>query len=587
MQEATLHLYGQARLENRGNPVSLGKKSLAILYYLAIEGPTPRRRLARLLWNHNAALQNLRVELAKIRRALDDPYWARGDDVLVLPARVRLEEDGEGLPLESLENLEVPWDSWLGALRSRLFAAQPYGFLEDLPEPSLLIIEAPTGADVSTLIHRIAAARGLEIRKTPPQRQRALYLLQREVDIEACLDCGGLLVYVRSHFGEDPKSLLTLRASYPPKRTRYVHYPRLTFEEAKNRAEHMSFSEQARFFLATGGVERHFAEAVGSGRPYPRSLVASYHLEARRLSHPARSCLERLAIHPGPIGDWLVDAVEAEDHLDELIVRRWLKMSPEGLRFSDPVARRALASGLPQDLKTRLHRRIAQAARNQGEGLAEAYHRISGGLPLEGTSLPKLDLWAELSLKAFRGQKPDQRHAPAPEPLEVGAEMLSPEPIARGPGTEIGRRGIWFIRDLHQSEPSQVHLEAFENEPVVLRLRLNAYLENPLYVGLDGQSLPLELSAGHTRVHFAPVTGPYREGNILVLPLGNGDYWFDLAPDLPLTLQSRAAAGVIGVELSFHRVTSRVLTRESAAPRVTGWRIGSDAKTPRGSWHRS
>ncbi|WP_337845836.1 hypothetical protein [Thermus sp.] len=46
------------------------RKGLALLYYLALEGPTRRALLADLLWGHGAALQNLRVELHALNRVL-------------------------------------------------------------------------------------------------------------------------------------------------------------------------------------------------------------------------------------------------------------------------------------------------------------------------------------------------------------------------------------------------------------------------------------------------------------------------------------------------------------------------------------
>lgn len=80
-----LMLWGPARLEHQGHEVKLQRKGLAILYYLALEGPTRREVLADLLWGHSAASQNLRVELYRLSQALSPlgfTAFAPGEDPL-------------------------------------------------------------------------------------------------------------------------------------------------------------------------------------------------------------------------------------------------------------------------------------------------------------------------------------------------------------------------------------------------------------------------------------------------------------------------------------------------------------------------
>ena len=69
---AWLRLHGAARLRLAGRiPLALERKHAAILAYLWLEGPTPRARLAGLLWPGAAedrARGNLRQRLSKLRQ---------------------------------------------------------------------------------------------------------------------------------------------------------------------------------------------------------------------------------------------------------------------------------------------------------------------------------------------------------------------------------------------------------------------------------------------------------------------------------------------------------------------------------------
>lgn len=66
-----LHLLGQSRMWLDGQVVTLPtKKLLGLLAYLALEGPTPRSKLAGLFWSENdeeSARRNLRRELFRVR----------------------------------------------------------------------------------------------------------------------------------------------------------------------------------------------------------------------------------------------------------------------------------------------------------------------------------------------------------------------------------------------------------------------------------------------------------------------------------------------------------------------------------------
>jgi DNA-binding SARP family transcriptional activator/CRISPR/Cas system-associated endonuclease Cas3-HD len=139
-----LELLGSAKLLQNGMALEPLERRAALLFaYLALEGPTPRAKLAGLIWSdstEDAARANLRQRLKRLKNAL-------GAELIVAEETLRLRQDLEVdvIELESLTftgeyakamqfegellaNLE-PDDSpelteWLNATRERLRAAQ-------------------------------------------------------------------------------------------------------------------------------------------------------------------------------------------------------------------------------------------------------------------------------------------------------------------------------------------------------------------------------------------------------------------------------------------------------------------------------
>lgn len=98
-----LRLLGEATLGVEGrSPVRLERKVAGVLAYLALEGPTPRSRLAGLLWPDAAertARNNLAQALRRLRQAAGGYEAAGGDEVLKLAEG--LEADAARLVLSS------------------------------------------------------------------------------------------------------------------------------------------------------------------------------------------------------------------------------------------------------------------------------------------------------------------------------------------------------------------------------------------------------------------------------------------------------------------------------------------------------
>jgi len=70
MADWRLEVLGEARLLRRAEPLPLQRRAAAVLAYLALEGPTPKYRLAGLLWpdsTEDTARNNMRQLLRRLR----------------------------------------------------------------------------------------------------------------------------------------------------------------------------------------------------------------------------------------------------------------------------------------------------------------------------------------------------------------------------------------------------------------------------------------------------------------------------------------------------------------------------------------
>jgi predicted ATPase/DNA-binding SARP family transcriptional activator len=171
----SLELLGGAWLRGEGERVALERKAAGLLAYLALEGPTPRGKLAGLLWpdaGDKRARNNLRQLLYKLRPYAgllvgDDPLCLRDVCVVALDLQHYLDTaDLERLaarfpaPPDLLAGLEYDdcpdfdeWLSvererfktrWLGALSSHADALEGEGdYRAALPLAHALLIESP------------------------------------------------------------------------------------------------------------------------------------------------------------------------------------------------------------------------------------------------------------------------------------------------------------------------------------------------------------------------------------------------------------------------------------------------------------
>jgi hypothetical protein len=392
----TLHLYGPAGLYRGEAPVRLGAKALFILYYLALEGPTRREVLAELLWGHPQALQNLRVELFRLKEALQAPLFSPRQDPLRLPSWIGLDEARRGEALEGLER--AGGEEWVYEKRAELEKAPqaPPDLLEALEgvgPPFLLVLRGEPGSGRRSLAQALARRLNLPLREGLG-REAGVRLLREPYpeEVDRILQDSRSVYVLLTDPGEDPACLLRLRSRYPPERVRSLLLPPLSFLQARaTLLKGLPFLEAARWYLAAGGNPGHLRAGLDSGKEVPQTVRAQVLLLARRLSLPARRALERLSLQKGRIPEPLLEAFEGLPHLAELEEKEFLAYH-EGYRFARDRVRRVLVGELPPGMRRHLHEQAVLTLAMSGHAREEAYHRLALG---EAQARPPTPPWKE------------------------------------------------------------------------------------------------------------------------------------------------------------------------------------------------
>lgn len=523
-RKVRLPLYGPARAEGPLGSLPVRRKALAILYYLALEGPTRRERLADLLWGHGAALQNLRVELTHLRRVLGKEAFQ--GLILELPPGVELDRTpGAGEALEGLEGLTPELDHWVHGVRARLAVSQeavPFpDRLKEVRPPALVVLVGPPGSGRRALARALAARLDLPFREAQGTGPGVYYfgdpLPPKEEALRLRPTAGQVLVVARSAFGEDPSFLLVLRAQFPVEITKVLRVPRLAWSEARKAyLRNLPFERAARFYLESGGRPELLKELLSLGDPeaLPQRIRAMVVLEARHLSEAARRALEVLSLHPGSFPSEMAGALGVEAHVDELEHRGWLLFVEGRYRWAEPQFRRYLGSGIPPGERLRLHRRLAAFFRGEGDAVAEAYHRQASGEPLEGGA------WSG-SLVGWRRFLAD--------PTFPRTGFPPPEELL-GLGPPVALDNLPEELELVSWDGEAVEVPLVLDEPVVLQLRGQVYQHLPLGVGVDTHAFPLRLSSGDTGVYFLPSEAKAHYAWGAVLPQAPLDYLLFLLP---------------------------------------------------------
>ncbi|MFT3765205.1 MAG: hypothetical protein QM820_06770 [Minicystis sp.] len=141
MADWRLEVLGGARLLGLSDPIALQRRTAAVLAYLALEGPTPKYRLAGLLWpdsDEEKARNNMRQLLHRLRVAAGAELVVGGDvvalsdrvvsDAVQLEAHVFAGRNAEALALAGTLLAPLDFDdcpdfaAWLTEARDQLEA---------------------------------------------------------------------------------------------------------------------------------------------------------------------------------------------------------------------------------------------------------------------------------------------------------------------------------------------------------------------------------------------------------------------------------------------------------------------------------
>lgn len=551
-------LHGPAYLEVGGKVVKLRRKGLALLYYLALEGPTRRESLADVLWGHGDALRNLRVELHRIKESLEslglEPF-ANGGDPLRLTDIELNRSPTSGTVLEGMDDISPEYQEWLerqramaaDGTRGNARADQIADLAKRVAAPFVLVLRGEPGSGRRLMAQELATALGMTfidgcsgtaagLRYVVPDDETCANVATRIAE-----DKKNVWVIESSVFGEDDDLLLRVRAAIRPDRLRFVALDPLSWWAAKRMLpSEMLFAERARLFLASGGNQAYLTELLklrdivepGAPLPVPLRVRAAFALETRRLSESARRSLESASIYQGPLSRALLDAVGCSETLDELERTGWLTFEDAGWRFTSEISRRMLEGQMREGIKRRLHAEAAVALERQGSTAAAAYHRARSN----GT-------WPSSVANHASSKDP----AAAATPVAVGREFWLDETEIVGSFAQMEGNKVTLARTTSDRADSFVAIRLPE-EPLLLRVRGRSCLEAtpPTDVGDESSPLRMTLSAAGAReVRFVTddevAVGADGE---LRLPIGERfGYW--LLTPTSAELRFQAAPGAV------------------------------------------
>lgn len=572
---ASLPLHGPARVEVEGEVVRLQRKGLALIYYLSLEGPARREHVADLLWNNGNELHNLRVELHRIKGAFKSfglQPFADGRDPIRLRDTVRLYRDGMGgVVMNGLDDVSGPFQEWLDLKRISTAEGRA-GFRSALVDelwpgltpPFVLILSGEPGSGGQEVARGLAQRLDLPFVTSPLKNESAVrYLDLQDANVglaqQIANDKSSVWVLRRSHFGEDPELLLSLRARLPASQLRFIKLEPLEWWDVRDSLlEGRPFPEASQLYLESSGNPWVLQEllklrnglAQGTELPTPLRARATIELESRRLSPGARHAINRLSVHRGPLSLELLRDLGAETFLDELELEGWLHYDDSGWHFTSELARRMLRDLLPAGTRRRV---LSQIATHLG---------VNGRVG--GISHPD-----DFAPTRSRSASADSVQA-VPETVQVepGDEIWLDEPILKHESARLLDDLVVFAHGANESGGATWR---FEEWPVLVRLAGRALVERspadePLE-SLDTLVLTLQDGRDEHKVRVGQVGKPgLSPEGVLRLPASpEFSFWFLVRRATMLHLQSPARGAVLEVTISAFR-PRRFVTGAAGSP---------------------
>jgi hypothetical protein len=558
----SLPVYGEACLYHAGRVVSVRKKGLALLYYLALEGVSRRKDLAEVLWDQPNTLGNLRVELYRLKDVFDHlgyrPFQG-GDDPLQLSEFISLshQRSSEHV-LKGLDDVSPAFQGWLEEKRALLGQRQgddaPNSFVKTLAaklrRPHLILYHLPLGSSAEGFAQSLASEFRLPYLEGTQSALKGVRLV-RHTEAAGALssilsDHDNLWVVERPTYGDDPEYVLHLRSAWRSDRFTYLAPPALTWTEARAHAlRHLPNELASKLYLGSDGHQEFLREAAAmiteTGKTgLPQRFKATVRLELRTLSIGAQTALECLSVHPGPLPEALLETFEVKMHLAELERTGWLRFD-RAWRFNHELTRRLLYASLPPGQRLRYH---AEAARGLGrDRAAQAFHREASGET--ANAFEPLPLWAD---SKSAGHPPDLRE------VCCGRELALLELGRKGQLLDEADGSFVMQRSSYDSDNSSVTFE-LPGEPCLLKLEGQVFLEHSRATSL--QVLRLELKGQHEKtILFAPIQkAAWQSATMLVVPLGSTlAQWFVIPEGERLVVSSAAESALLHLKLSAYRI---------------------------------
>ena len=257
-----------------------------------------------------------------------------------------------------------------------------------LQPPFVLLVQPQLGGDASVFARELAAVLQMEYRETLGA-EPALYCPPRPYppDLAQQIVPEGRSVYVLEmpKIGEIPAPLAELRLRFPPRQTRLLKLPALSWSEARNGVlRDLPFRLAARMYLAAQGNPGYLEALRESDAalesdvelPVPVHIREQLQFKLTLLTPDARNTLERVSIHPGPVSEDLFLWLSGQRVQQELKRHGWLVFNSQGSLWTvrSEEVRQVIYSTLHPGRRRTYHQQAANYFGELGDPYCAAWH---------------------------------------------------------------------------------------------------------------------------------------------------------------------------------------------------------------------
>jgi tetratricopeptide (TPR) repeat protein len=161
-----------------------------------------------------------------------------------------------------------------------------------------------------------------------------------------------------------------------------IHVEALS-REAVNKLAAEHDVDALELYRTTSGNPFFVTEVLGAaGQRMPETVRDAVLARAARLSEPDRRLLQTVAVVPGQVEIWMLEALAGElsDQLEQCLASGMLRSGPAHVSFRHELARLAIEESLPPDRRVGLHRRALAELASRAPDLARlAHHAEAAG----------------------------------------------------------------------------------------------------------------------------------------------------------------------------------------------------------------